>query len=795
MRIVISALLIVFSWINTASAGPLTIDTDEWLLRRNAIGVDAKSLLQYLHDRSPDYVDSKVVGALIQQLGHREFAKREEATRELKRIGVYALSAIRVAAESPDLELARRAKECIQETSKIENCTMPFVVVRRLVRLRPEGALEALLHYLPVVIDPATEEEMCYGIDELIKTQKAMPVVLLDALQDRSAPRRAIAACLVALRGSPEQRAAVRKLLSDVAPFVRLRAAQGLLARKDKSSIPILISLLENTRIAVAWQAEELLHWVAGDDAPECYVGSGQAEIRKQCRSGWESWYGKHGAGLDMNLLDNVQRVPRLLILSQSESGKQDGRISLWGCSGKPRWQLKATGQAQFVEPDRILVSDNVFEKPDRTKLSKQEFANVIMSRNCGKIYECDLHGKTIWNDESKEPVNNVCRLSNGHLLLLSGIKLREVTLDTTVPDAGQFRDADQISFHCLETTADGLVVCARNIGHDGRTLARCDVSSGQIVAMTSVHDVVSNLDWRRARGHSNGHYLLLERFTCGGLLEIDAAGLSVWRYSAGFPVDTRRLRNGNTLVSCGSFGRGRVIEVDADGRLLCEMFPGGETPLLSQCLNLISFGFNDPQNITDLSTSVLHFRKGLLSRDWNVRFKSALALEHLGPQAVDAVPDLINSLDDPVELVRHVTADAIANVGMAAFPHVERALTDHRAQIRACALGLLSDLCQERQGFAERLRYALGRENAVMRLTAADQLAQLGPAARIAIPELITLLKDRDRGTICSRTSVAQSAAITLGNIGPGAKEAVPALIQALAASDLRLRLEVLKA
>src|SRR5687767_749959 len=54
------------------------------------------------------------IAGLIQQLGHREFAKREAASKELDAIGEPALGALRKAATDRDAEVRQRAERIIQ---------------------------------------------------------------------------------------------------------------------------------------------------------------------------------------------------------------------------------------------------------------------------------------------------------------------------------------------------------------------------------------------------------------------------------------------------------------------------------------------------------------------------------------------------------------------------------------------------------------------------------------------------------------------------------------------------------
>src|SRR5262245_65865706 len=51
------------------------------------------------------------IAALVRQLGHRSFAKREEASRDLAAIGEPARPALTTATADPDPETARRARQ------------------------------------------------------------------------------------------------------------------------------------------------------------------------------------------------------------------------------------------------------------------------------------------------------------------------------------------------------------------------------------------------------------------------------------------------------------------------------------------------------------------------------------------------------------------------------------------------------------------------------------------------------------------------------------------------------------
>jgi WD40 repeat protein len=72
-------------------------------------GVDARS------DSEPEAVSPNVLKKLIEQLGHDDFVKREEATKGLRKIGPPALKALKqVAKEHADAEVRSRAAELVQ---------------------------------------------------------------------------------------------------------------------------------------------------------------------------------------------------------------------------------------------------------------------------------------------------------------------------------------------------------------------------------------------------------------------------------------------------------------------------------------------------------------------------------------------------------------------------------------------------------------------------------------------------------------------------------------------------------
>jgi hypothetical protein len=142
-----------------------------------------------------------------------------------------------------------------------------------------------------------------------------------DALTDREPARRAAAALLLGRHGSAEQKAAVRKLLADADPAIRFRAAQGLLAGREKAAVPPLLALLGEAPIDVARQAEDLLLRAAGEGGPS--VGLGETtQQRTKCRDAWETWWKEREPKIELAKADVDLQVVNPTVLARETARK-----------------------------------------------------------------------------------------------------------------------------------------------------------------------------------------------------------------------------------------------------------------------------------------------------------------------------------------------------------------------------------------------------------------------------------------------------------------------------------------
>src|SRR5207244_8779489 len=167
----------------SANAAEARIAADEARLQKAGLKTDGEALLDFFRKHTVR-ADQQLVRTLVRQLSHRSFSVRRKATNELIGFGARAVSQLREATNDPELEVRRRAEECLRQ---IQNNSQPELVASagRLLALRhPAGAAEALLDFLPSVFEDATARELHGVLAKLtVRDSKTDPAVI-KALSD-----------------------------------------------------------------------------------------------------------------------------------------------------------------------------------------------------------------------------------------------------------------------------------------------------------------------------------------------------------------------------------------------------------------------------------------------------------------------------------------------------------------------------------------------------------------------------------------------------------------------------------
>ncbi len=129
-----------------------------------------------------------------------------------------------------------------------------LAAVRLVVARHPPGGVEAVVDYASRVREDWLKEEVLAHLGTLAVWQGTMDPALLAAAQHEGAPRRAVAAYVLAQRGGAEHRDAARRLLADRELSVRQAVAWGLAGKQLfevlKETAPIDAALLKAQHMA-----------------------------------------------------------------------------------------------------------------------------------------------------------------------------------------------------------------------------------------------------------------------------------------------------------------------------------------------------------------------------------------------------------------------------------------------------------------------------------------------------------------------------------------------------------------
>lgn len=573
-----------------------THDDDEATLHKAGIRLESAALLTFLRRQGGAGADDDLAGIdrLLRDLGASTYQARTGAADRLVAIGPAALPRLRrQAREASDPEVVRSAQRCSKRILANWDYTLHRACVRLLARRTPPGTAAAFLHHLPYVVDEEVEADVWYALDRLAR--RGTDPGFANAVRDRFPARRAVAGFVLGRYGNEQQRGAARALLDDAEATVRLRVAQGLLGARDKAAVPVLIGLVDQPSVALAWQAEELLHYTAGKGAPRETVGAGSAAARAACRRAWEDWWRGNGAKLDLKDRTGLPRMPGLVLLSSHDRT----RVALSGCNGPHRWQLPLKPQTidlSLLPGDRLLIAQ--MKRYERIR-EKQE-----LKETPGGIYECDLAGNVLWEYKGLPDPMACRRLPNGNTLIID-----PHTSQTFLTDQG-FKSVTE---GVVEVNPEGKRVFQRHTkGYNENPLKLAYpviLGNGRLCYLQGESNVtgfaevdprtgedVSRLTYleRLPRGVGfdplgNGRYLLSLPFD-QGVREIDAGGNTVWSYS-GRADEARRLRNGNTLISRWCDGS-QILEVTPDHRIVWRAV-ATVGPSLHPCLPLVKLGFD----------------------------------------------------------------------------------------------------------------------------------------------------------------------------------------------------------
>jgi HEAT repeat protein/outer membrane protein assembly factor BamB len=285
-------LLTAVCWTSAAQADSSAERDDEETLHTAGLDGGGPALLAFFHARAGTDIDQDRFRVLLRQFVADSPEERSLATAELLGMGPLAVPALRGVANNLSApEAARRATHCLRWIEGSSASALPPAAARMLAQRKPEGAAAALLAYLPYADNPEVLRAVTAALAEVAAPGGKPDPALLRGLSDSLAVRRAAAGVALARATPPDQVPAVRNLLKDPAPGVRLRTALALAEAHDAEAIPVLIDLLAELPVEQRRRVEEFLQQLAGEWAPTVNF-QGEDEIaRKIRRDAWAAWW------------------------------------------------------------------------------------------------------------------------------------------------------------------------------------------------------------------------------------------------------------------------------------------------------------------------------------------------------------------------------------------------------------------------------------------------------------------------------------------------------------------------
>jgi HEAT repeat protein len=501
---------------------------------RNA---DGPALMSMLRRRTLTDDDKIKIRGLIKKLGDEAFESREKASAELTSLGSMTLPLLREATRSADLEISKRANDCIRGIKFDPSHRMPTAAVRLLALRRPEGAAGALLAYLPFAEDEGVADESRRTLVLLATAEGKPEAALVKALSDADSVIRGAAAEALAKGGGIDARPEVRKLLKDRDLNVRAQVALALIAAGEKEAVPVLIDLLSALPPEQVGAVEDSLYQLAGEKAPQAPASDADAATKKKYAEAWSTWWKDNGDKIDLAKLEATRSYLGLTLIVEVQNNNM-GRVVEIGRDGKERWHIDGL---QYPVDAWVLGGGRV----------------LVAEYNGRKVTERDMKGKILWEKSGYNGQTvNVQRMPNGNTFIASDQALLEV--DRTGKELFMFNPGG---------------VTAAYKSRSGHVVAL--LTNGRVVKYDTAGKEVKGFQTGRGGGWTSGIDLLangrilVAQPNRNKVVEYDGDGKQLLEVDAPQVTTATGLPNGNILVA--SYGTQRVFEVDRKGKVVWE--------------------------------------------------------------------------------------------------------------------------------------------------------------------------------------------------------------------------------
>lgn len=524
---------------------------DEKLVKEQKLDITEAALLEFFRKRTLSEDDQKKFRALVKAMGHYSYAIREQAYQGLLKEGIPVIPFLKESASfDSDVERKRRCEELLDKIREKNNPGVPIAAAHLLARPQekkdksPAELIRTLLAYIPFADDENVEEEILTSLTLLSLREPAIEPELIKALTDANPTRRGAAAFVLGHVGTKDQVAKVQALLDDTQPLVRFRAAQGMLAARNKAALPSFVKLLETLPVSYLPKVEEILHRVAEDKGPMDMIAGNTPDAKQKAVKAWSKWLDDNKDKIDLTGIND--RESYLGLVTVCEYDNQVGNIQgqVWeGPKGSAAKRWNFTGvlgamDAHSLPNGRVLVAEN----------------------NANRVTERNNKGEIIWTYPT--PNNPICcqRLPNGNTFIASYNMVMEVTPNKS--EVYRHTPGPQFYIFSAHKAKNGNIVAITAQGQ----IIEMDAKTG-----ATKHTVQTNTqgNWCSVEMQPNGNYLVAAMST-NSVKELDRTGREVWSHSFNGVFRATRLPNGNVLVA--SMNTREVAEMDRSGTIRWRM-------------------------------------------------------------------------------------------------------------------------------------------------------------------------------------------------------------------------------
>lgn len=347
---------------------------DDIIIKKAGIPTTPNDTKRWLESRIPNSSNEKNAAKWAAELGNESFEIREQASRELLKLNSLAIFELKKAVKSQDIEVAKRATDCLEQISPYESIALKTAIIRLLGKSNPEVVFEyfSKISETPE-LDLLTSEALLDAFNITIKTNPGLVQKVESFAQIKNIKGRILISRVLA-KGNPNG-IAFKKLSTDDKTIVKANAALALLQEKNKKGIELLILLLPELKINQLIPIAGLLNEIIQDPASGNELAKEKLSHFELQKSLTAAWNVKSGA-IDLDKYPSNQLLPKRILASVAEPNL-GGKI----CALNPDGSVTEIFRSNSYSPQACAINHSMIFLMDRSRVQ-------VIANNLGEIYE-----------------------------------------------------------------------------------------------------------------------------------------------------------------------------------------------------------------------------------------------------------------------------------------------------------------------------------------------------------------------------------------------------------------------